>query len=230
MSMPTQSQAGQAYQRVLLFVRAPQRGHVKTRLARKLGNDKTLALYRCFVEDMIATLKSGSYPLSVFYTPADQAARVQTWLGRDAHCHPQVGPALGQRMQTAFIDTFGGGTKCAVLIGSDFPDLDIEIIHTAFGALQENNVVIGPAIDGGYYLIGFQKKAFNGDIFNGIRWGSSQVYRQTLAQIKKAKLTYRILPAWQDIDTYEDLGSFYDRNKSGARALKTMAFLNQLFP
>ena len=229
MSMSTESYADEDPRRVLLFVRAPQRGQVKTRLATRLGADRTLALYRCFVEDIITTLKAGSLQTSVFYTPKGQGPQVQAWLGRHARCYPQIGSDLGQRMHAALTKTLCEPVRQAVLIGSDFPDLGIEVIQEAFAALQANDVVIGPAKDGGYYLIGFQKKAFNGDIFKGIKWGTSQVFQQTLAQIKQANLTYHTLPTWQDIDTYEDLRSFYDQNKSGGRALKTMAFLNQLF-
>ena len=212
---------------MLLFVRAPRQGRVKTRLAARLGADRTLALYRCFVEDILITLNCGSYPISVYYTPEDQGDRVQAWLGRYAHCRPQTGKDLGQRMQTAFAQTFNEPVKHAVLIGSDFPDLGIKIIHEAFGALQQNDVVIGPATDGGYYLIGFQKHALKGDIFKGIVWGSSQVFEQTLAQIEHADLTYYTLPTWQDIDTYEDLMAFYVRNETRKAYLRTMKYLSQ---
>lgn len=225
MSMPTQSQTNQDDHRILLFVRAPQRGHVKTRLAKQLGADITLALYRSFVEDIITTLKSGSYPTAVFYTPEDQGASVQAWLGKHARCHPQIGTDLGRRMQTAFILTFCEPVAYAVLIGSDFPDLDIEIIHEAFRALRENDVVVGPATDGGYYLIGFQKDALNADVFQGIQWGSRKVWQQTLDQIEHADLTYHTLPVWQDIDTYEDLMAFYARNKIVKPGLKTIKYL-----
>lgn len=213
---------------MLLFVRAPRKGLVKTRLAARLGADKTLALYRCFVEDII-TLISGAYPTSVFYTPENQKAKVQAWLGPYARCHPQRGADLGERMRAAFIQTFYEPVKHAVLIGSDFPDLDIEIIHEAFRALQKNDVVIGPATDGGYYLIGFQKDALNKDIFKGIDWGTSLVFQQTLAQIEHANLSYHTLASWHDIDTYEDLRVFYNRNTAiQPPRLKSMSLLNRI--
>ncbi len=227
--MSIRSQTILDYQRILLFVRAPQRGHVKTRLARRLGADQTLALYRCFVEDIITTLKIGPYPTSIFYTPADQGSALKAWLGSCAGYHPQIGIDLGQRMQTAFNQTFCEPVKHAVLIGSDFPDLDIEVIREAFTALQENEVVIGPATDGGYYLIGFQKNAVSSDIFNGVEWGTSQVFQQTLALIQAAKLRYHTLPAWQDIDTYDDLLAFYARNASiNSPRLKSMSLLSRI--
>jgi rSAM/selenodomain-associated transferase 1 len=226
--MPTQTQTDHDYQRMLLFVRAPQEGLVKTRLATRLGAHKTLALYRCFVEDILTRI-SGSYPTSVFYTPKDQEANVQTWLGSYADCQPQRGADLGQRMQAAFKQIFGKPVKRAVLIGSDFPDLDIEIIHEAFAALHENDVVIGPATDGGYYLIGFQKDALNRNLFKDIDWGTSLVFQQTLVQIEQANLSYHTLPSWQDIDTYEDLMAFYNRNTPiQSQRLKSMSLLNRI--
>ncbi len=229
MSMPTESQTNLYRKRVLLFVRAPQRGHVKTRLAKQLGADKTLALYRCFVEDIIATLKTGSYQTSVFYTPADQGAVVQAWLGKDASCQPQTGLDLGQRMQKAFANTYCGPVEQAILIGSDFPDLDIGIIHEAFSALQKSDVVIGPARDGGYYLIGFQKDAFKENVFRDVDWGTSRVFQQTLGQIQQANLNCYTLPAWQDVDTYKDLMDFFTRNAADTPPhLKTMTFLTGL--
>ncbi len=227
--MPTGSQTKQDHQRVLLFVRAPQRGHVKTRLATRLGADKTLALYRCFVEDIIATVKAGLYHTSVFYTPADQGAGVQAWLGQYASYQPQIGSDLGQRMQAAFMNAFCEPVKRAVLIGSDFPDLNIRIIHEAFGALHQNDVVIGPATDGGYYLIGFRKDALREDIFKDIAWGTDRVFQQTLVQIKRAHLTYHTLPIWPDIDTYEDLEAFYARHANiKPPRLKSMSLLSQI--
>lgn len=227
--MSTNGQVNEDLQRVLLFVRAPRQGHVKTRLAKHLGAETTLSLYRCFVEDILATLTAGAYQTSVFFTPADQGAAVKDWLGKFADCQPQTGENLGQRMHLAFLNTYSDPVDRAILIGSDLPDLDIDIIHEAFSALQQSEVVIGPAADGGYYLIGFQKDAFTAKLFGGVDWGTGRVFQQTLEQIQQANLNYYTLPAWQDIDTYEDLMEFYSRNASDSPPrLKTMAFLTQI--
>ena len=88
---------------------------------------------------------------------------------------------------------------------------------------------MGPARDGGYYLIGFRKETFDGDVFSGIDWGTEHVYRQTLQRIHDADLNSHTLPVWQDIDTYEDLIAFYHRSHShGLGYLKTMKFMKQL--
>ena len=227
--MPTKNITGLNSQRVLLFVRAPQRGRVKTRLAARLGADKTLALYRCFVEDIMATLNAGLYQPSIFYTPKDQKSVVQAWLGRNYHCLPQSGSNLGERMYQALRHIFHEPVKRAVLIGSDIPDLSTGIIAEAFAALQESDVVIGPAKDGGYYLIGFQKDALSGDVFNGMEWGTNQVFQQTLVQLQHANLSYHILPICQDIDTYEDLMAFYSRNASRqSPKLKSMTLITKM--
>ena len=217
-------------QRVLLFIRVPEIGRVKTRLAKRIDTKTTLALYRCFVEDILETLAAGGYGTTVFFTPADKGPAVQAWLAENTHIQPQTGKNLGQRMRNAFLSTFATQVDQAVLMGSDFPDLDIRIIREAFYALQKRDVVIGPARDGGYYLIGFRKNAFREDVFQGVDWGTDRVFQQTLGQIRNADLGSHTLPVWQDIDTYEDLLAFYGRNTTRTRShLKTMKLLDRHF-
>ena len=215
--------------RVLLFIRAPELGRVKTRLEKKMDVVTVLGLYQCFVEDIIQTLTSGGYDITVCFAPSHKESIVQAWLGPTIHVQAQTGRRLGEKMRNAFSDVFATEVDHAVLIGSDFPDLDIRIIHEAFAFLQMKDVAIGPAEDGGYYLMGFRKDTFDGDVFTGIDWGTEHVYRQTLQRIHDAGLNDHILPSWQDIDTYEDLTAFYHRSKAnGLMHLKTMQFLDRL--
>ena len=215
--------------RVLLFIRAPELGRVKTRLEKEMDAKTVLTLYRLFVEDTLAGLVSGGYDILVFFSPPHQESLIDAWLGNTVHCRPQKGKNLGERMRHAFASVFDGGVDQAVLMGSDIPDLDMGIVHEAFAFLENRDVVIGPAQDGGYYLIGFRKNAFDGDVFTGIDWGTERVYRQTMQRIRDAGLNEHVLPTWQDIDTHEDLGAFYHRSKTrGHVHLKTMTFLQQL--
>jgi len=217
--------------RVLLFIRAPQLGRVKTRLEKKMDAITVLGLYRCFVEDIIQTLTSGGYDITVYAAPSHKVPAVQAWLGSTIYTQAQTGRGLGEKMRNAFSNVFAMGMEQAVLIGSDFPDLDIDIIHEAFVSLQNSDVTIGPAKDGGYYLLGFRKDAFDGNVFTGIDWGTEHVYQQTLRRILDAGLKGHVLPSWQDIDTYEDLSAFYHRSKAkGLSHLKTMRFLSRLKP
>lgn len=215
--------------RVLLFVRAPELGRVKTRLERGMDGATVLRLYQCFVQDIIETLSAGGYYLTVYFTPSHRGAVVRAWLGDTLSIRPQVGKTLGDRMRNAFSNVFARGVEQAVLLGSDVPDIDMRIIDMSFEFLRKTDGVVGPARDGGYYLIGLRKDMFNGNLFSGIDWGTASVFRQTMDQFHAAGLRAHILPTRQDIDTHDDLVAFYRRSKvNGLTHLKTMKFLNQL--
>ena len=129
-------------------------------------------------------------------------------------------------MANAFGLAFSKGADRAVLIGSDFPDLEADIIHEAFAGLSSHDVVIGPAKDGGYYLIGFGAGSFCPKVFSDMPWGTRRVFSKTMDSITKQKFKAYVLPEWQDIDTPEDLKHFYQRSRqSGKRELKTLKFL-----
>ena len=214
---------------VLLFVRAPELGRVKTRLEKKMGAATVLRLYKCFVQDIMETLITGGHDITVFFTPPDRGLAVRSWLGETIPVQKQSGKTLGDRMRNAFSDVFATGVDQAVLLGSDLPDMDNRIIDESFEFLEKEGLVIGPALDGGYYLIGFRKNAFDSDLFSGIDWGTSSVFRQTLGKIHTAGLNCHVLPSHQDIDTHDDLMAFYHRSKAdGLTHLKTMKFLEQL--
>jgi len=219
------------HRRVLLFIRAPEQGRVKTRLEKKLGAATVLALYRCFVEDIIETISAGGYELMVFFSPPDKASVVREWLGETIPIRPQTGRTLGEKMRNAFSYVFAADVDQAILMGSDFPDLDPGIIAEAFAFLQKKEAVIGPAEDGGYYLIGFRKDAFDGGVFSGIDWGTATVFRETMQRFRDANLGSHVLPSWRDIDTPDDLAAFHQRNRvNGPGRLKTMQLLKQLRP
>ena len=222
-------QSGRIQRRVLLFIRAPEVGRVKTRLEKKMDAATVLMLYQCFVQDIIETLTTGGYTITAYFTPSHKESIVQEWLGCATHIQAQTGRRLGVKMRNAFSDIFARDVNQAVLMGSDFPDIDIRIVDEAFAVLQKKDVVIGPAEDGGYNLIGFSKNVFNNGVFSGIDWGTASVFRQTMGQIHEAGLSCHVLPSWQDIDTHDDLVAFYHRSKaSGLTHLKTMKLLERL--
>ena len=215
--------------RVLLFVRAPELGRVKTRLEKKMNAVTVLRLYRCFVQDIMETLTAGRHDIIVFFSPPNRGLAVQSWLGETVPVQAQTGKTLGDRMRNAFFDIFATGVDQAVLMGSDLPDLDNRIMDASFESLKKEDLVIGPAVDGGYYLIGLQKSAFNNDLFSDIDWGTTSVFRQTMGRIHTAGLNCHVLPSLQDIDTHDDLMAFYHRSKAnGLTHLKTMKFLDRL--
>jgi rSAM/selenodomain-associated transferase 1 len=198
---------------VLVFVRAPEKGKVKTRLAKTIGDEKTLDLYKKFVTQELDMLKRGRFAIIIFYHPAESKEVVQKWLGSEYEYIGQVGDDLGHRMAAAFNEAFRRGFKKALLIGSDLPDLPYAFVKKAFEALDGNDAVIGPSADGGYYLIGFHSSASLGEVFSGICWGGDDVFEKTLLLLRKNSMRYLILPEWSDVDDYGDLVSYIVRNK-----------------
>jgi rSAM/selenodomain-associated transferase 1 len=198
---------------VLLFVKSPRKGAVKSRLAATLGETAAQDIYKSFVLDILKTLISGRYPLRIFFYPPDARAEVTNWLGKSFVYMPQRGEDLGARMADAFVQSFSEGLEKLILIGSDVPDLTEAIIDEAFKSLQSNDAVIGPASDGGYYLIGFNKGTFLPDIFTGLMWSTSSIFRQTMKVLQESGCSVHILPECSDVDTVDDLRSFFIRNK-----------------
>jgi hypothetical protein len=141
---------------------------------------------------------------------------------------PQEGNDLGEKMKNAFVRSFSAGTEKAVLIGSDIPDLSMAIIDEASVSLDTCDAVIGPASDGGYYLIGFRKDSFLPGVFEGIPWGTESVCGETLRLLYRAGCRVHVLPEWHDIDTADDLRSLFVRNEHSAfRKSKTMSIIRE---
>ena len=130
-------------------------------------------------------------------------------------------------MRRAFEDAFGEGFASGILLGSDVPDLPLYVLKEAIDALQRSDAVIGPAQDGGYYLIGFRRDAFPPDVFDGLPWGTAIVLRDTTARLAAHGCRIHLLPEWQDVDTVEDLEALSKRaqNTDFSRS-NTAAFLS----
>jgi len=211
---------------ILLFIKAPVRGQVKTRLASVLGEEAALYLYRLFVLDIIDTLEQTGIPVRICYTPADSGQAISGWLGPGRHYQPQEGKDVGERMENAFQQAFSEGVSRALLIGSDIPDLPPDVFSEALRALEGNDAVIGPARDGGYYLIGFRSDTFLPALFQGIEWSTNTVLTDTLAIFAREGRTVHRLPLWGDVDTIDDLKDLADRGRQSAfRSSRTMLFL-----
>jgi rSAM/selenodomain-associated transferase 1 len=198
---------------ILFFVKFPDPGRVKTRLSRVLGDERGAAIYSAFVLDMLDTLVLSGYPLAVCFAPQARMEAFRSWLGHGWIYLPQQGEDLGERMKNGFQDAFRMGYHKAILIGSDFPDLPAEIIGEAFSSLERHPAVIGPALDGGYYLIGFGRETFAPSVFDRVAWGRDTVLQRTLSRFKEMRQQVHILPAWNDVDTHEDLLDLYRRGK-----------------
>lgn len=190
---------------LLFFVKKPERGKVKSRLAAVIGGDSAVRLYKNLVAQMLSTLREGTFPLYICFFPKNAQKPIKNWLGREYCYLPQNGTDLGERMRNGFMEAFEMGFKRVVLIGSDIPDLPLELIEEAFTSLHKNDVVIGPAFDGGYYLIGFKDKTFSPQVFEGIAWGTQNVFDETMKKLKRFRRVVHTLPYQRDIDTVEDL-------------------------
>ncbi len=214
---------------ILFFVKYPEPGEVKTRLAASIGADKAAELYGNFVLDLLAKLQSTRLPFAICFYPAQKKELLMGWLGGGYEYILQRGADVGERMAAAFLDAFAGGRSRVVLIGSDFPDLPQSFLEESLAALSTHDAVIGPAMDGGYYLIGFRDRTFSAQVFEGMQWGTEGVFRQTLSILKDHRKRVYVLPVWNDIDTIEDLRQLVKRSESsGFAASKTMSFLSKL--
>jgi len=213
---------------LVLFLKYPQIGTIKTRLAKRIGDTLTLQLYECFIWDMLDKLTSLPYDLHIFAAPPDKVTAMCQWLGRDLPVHGQEGRDLGERMKQTFDKMFQLGYESCVLIGSDFPDLPGSVLTDAFEGLKTAEAVIASADDGGYYLIGFQHLHFCESVFQNVAWSTDRVFQQTMDIFKHEKIRVKTLRKWWDVDDLDELKDFMDRNmKSEYRNSRTMRFLLQ---
>lgn len=213
---------------ILVFVKLPEKGNVKSRLAKDLSEETVLTIYKNFVIDLLNTLKKGKYPYIITFLPPDAREQIKKWLGKRHVYMPQRGTNLGERMKNAFIGAFSKGFSNTILIGSDIPDLSYALIDQAI-RLQDHDAVIGPSYDGGYYLIGFRNDSFLPQIFEGIPWGTSTVFEQTMEIFLRNNYKVHTLPILRDVDTIDDLRDLFDRNRNTEFiSSKTMEYLSQL--
>lgn len=196
---------------LVVFVKDPQPGTVKTRLTPFLPPEEAADLYLAFIRDTLHTI--GCVPgvrMSAAFTPDDARASLQALAdNQEIDWFPQMGDTLGARLWYAFQRAFQQGASRVVTIGSDSPALPSSIITQAFETLTQSDVVLGPATDGGYYLIGLAHRGTETGryqtLFEDIAWSTETVYTQTVDAIRQAHLTYSQLPVWFDIDQPEDL-------------------------
>ena len=185
---------------LIIFVRQPVAGCVKTRLAADIGPEAALFVYR----ELLAHTRSVCTQLAVdkylFYanTIADQDDWDDTY-----HKQIQQGNDLGERMQHAFSQVFGMGYKRVCIIGSDCLELSADNVKEGYSLLQDNDFVIGPAKDGGYYLLGMRHRLK--PVFDAINWSTSNVFQQTVEKINLLQNSLALLPVLADIDVVGDL-------------------------
>ncbi|KKO18810.1 MAG: glycosyltransferase [Candidatus Brocadia sp.] len=246
---------------LIVFLKYPSPGHVKTRLAKNIGAERACLIYQSLAERVIRNIlpkNQMTYEVRIFFTPADKANEIKAWLTPFFSVIPEVhtqfisqeGDDLGARMSHAFEQTLQGrhGKKIpekhrrnhntapplslfgkrgrdwakrltknhscenegkgyssprAIIIGTDCPEIDAELLERAFEVLQKKDVVIGPCRDGGYYLIGMAR--YTPELFTGIDWSTSRVFAQTIERLQEKNLSCGTLKILADIDRIEDL-------------------------
>ena len=190
---------------ILVFVRAPEVGRVKTRLATEIGDDAALCVYRRLAEHAVAEARAlgADVAVRIHFTPAAGGEAVRAWLGAGAAYLPQAEGDLGARMRAAFEDAFAAGHPRVLIIGSDLPDLSAEVLRRALRLLDSHPAVLGPAADGGYYLLGLREMVDG--VFDGIAWSTDRVLDATLARLRAAGCEPAMLETLRDVDAAADL-------------------------
>ncbi|HEX9501188.1 MAG TPA: TIGR04282 family arsenosugar biosynthesis glycosyltransferase [Thermoanaerobaculia bacterium] len=199
-------------QRLLVFARLPELGKVKSRLAESIGAEKALAVYTAMLRDVLRAIGDSrdDTEIEIAWAPSDRANGEVLREAFGSHTLVmQTGSNLGDRLSMAFSERFFfHRTQKVIAIGVDEPRLSRELIDHAFGLLDSCEWVVGPAIDGGYYLIGCRAAAFSPAIFSDMPWGTSSVMGTTLNRIRERGHTAALLPSRYDIDVIEDLQRF----------------------
>lgn len=190
---------------VIVMVKAPRAGLVKTRLAPALAAADAAALAACFVRDVVTTALRVVPELLVAYAPDDGRALLEPLLPTGLHWVAQQGTDLGARLTAAVAHAAALGCDPMLVLGADSPTLPDSYIETARAALTEGaaDVVLGPTTDGGYYLVGLRRPVPT--LFQNIAWSTPRAYEQTAANVARLGLRLLELPAWYDVDTCADL-------------------------
>ncbi len=182
---------------------------MKTRLSPPLAPDDACRLYEAFLEDLFRRLQGlRGVEATVWYAGGDPA-RLSRFVPDRARLAPQADGDLGARLVAAFETLLAGGGAPAVIVGSDSPDLPVRQVRRAFQKLRRHDVVLGPAADGGYWLVGLRAPAPS--LFAGIDWGSDRVFAQTLQRVERAGLRLATLPLWYDVDGADGLRLLRDQ-------------------
>lgn len=206
-----------------MFLKYPERGTVKTRLANTLGDDLTYELYQCFLADISAMTRQIKAQTIIVYS-GHEGELFPDFPG--IQCLRQRGNNIGERMYGAFLDVFAQGFERFVLTGSDSPDLPAGLVNDAFDKLDSADIVLGPSADGGYYLIGCKRQSLLQSIFYDIRWSTANVFSETVKRIDESGQKLALLSQWPDIDEFDDLKKYYERNSKQSTTSQVMKFLN----
>lgn len=197
---------------IILMTRLPKPGATKTRLMPYLQPQQCAELHTCFLKDYESCFMKLSKDISIFvaYAPENESEAYLKLLPQKGLRFVQKGDSLGERMANCFGEVFSRGFSSAILIGSDIPHIQPEVFNHAFKSLEEKDLVIGPTYDGGYYLIGM--KSLYKDVFTpDVKWGNLSVLEATFNKVNHLDLSLELLEKYRDLDTIEDVWSFYQQ-------------------
>ncbi len=189
---------------LLVFVKEPSPGEVKTRLAQAIGAKAAAELYRLLTEEVLRrTAPAGSeYRRLLFFAPPQASPAMASWLPGETLVE-QVEGDIGARMAAAFEEAFRRGAQRALLIGTDVPGLSRELLIEGFASLEDHDLVLGPAQDGGYYLVGLGRP--QPALFRSVAWSTPSVLATTVERAGALGLSVRLLETLGDVDTVADL-------------------------
>jgi hypothetical protein len=195
---------------LVVFVKVPAPGAVKTRLAAAIGDGAAARVHRALAEHVLdsTTPQPGEYERLVFFDPKDALGEMRAWLP-GLRLLPQSSGDLGDRMADAVARAFARGARRVAIVGTDAPDVSRETVLEAFAGLETSDVVVGPAEDGGYYLLALRVP--RRDLFSDIAWSTPSVCAETLARARRAGLSVRVLRPLRDVDTFDDLRAAWAR-------------------
>ncbi len=191
---------------LVIVARAPELGRVKTRLAAALGAERALAIYRELGVIVARAVTGAAATTIVAYTPAESGPLMREWLGDGLAYEAQCDGDLGARMAATIAARLAEGAERVVVIGADCPTVDADLVRAAFDALDRSDVVLGPAHDGGYYLIGMTR--LHDSLFADMPWSGPVTCATTLERARLAGLAVHLLPAMRDIDTADDWDAY----------------------
>jgi rSAM/selenodomain-associated transferase 1 len=189
---------------LLVFSKAPRPGEVKTRLAEAIGARAAAELYQVLAAEVMRRTQPASreYRRVVFFTPGDARPDMESWMPGETFL-AQQGSHLGDRMARAFDEVFRAGARRAVLVGSDVPRLSRQHVVEALSLLDQHDLALGPARDGGYYLVALRQS--RPSLFDELAWSTPAVLERTIERAGAAGLRVGLLEALPDIDTLEDV-------------------------
>jgi len=199
---------------LLIFVKYPTPGKVKTRLGREIGLALAARFYEQFVEQTIDLAQKASHQQKIlFFDPEVRRLDFEKMLPSGFELIAQPDGDLGARLKFGFSTSFSAGSKTVTAIGTDSPTLPLAYLNSSLEKLKLNDAVVGPASDGGYYLIGLSKNEV--EVFSDIEWSSKNVLSTTLARFATLNLSHVQLPEWYDVDTLEGLEKAAGEDASG---------------